>query len=495
MDSIYGGRPGSPFVIKARFSSIKEMQEAFQKGPDYKDVWYGEYCIIDTDNKNDFDNGKIYQRGTEYGNDTGDAKYVGQVVGPQSGVPAFDFASIDDIKTKYTTGENFSSGETRTWPYYNKESKKTDLYQDYAGKQGNRETIKINSFNTENGFIAGWTTDNDEDHFVDDIQYTWVNIAHPYGTEESNKFAVSKTLVGFKAPYPVFKATATPGDPYGGASVTQSDATKKHPFAYQWDFTIPKGKKGDYVDLSVTSFGDPVLDETGKPTENKITDGTIVQQKTITYEDKSSGDVVNGSEKEWKLNEIVDLYSDLGEKKSNHLYALFSSFEARKKDDPDANGYKQGFQSKLWNIDTTKLNWKDLGAIKDQSGILVGRDLNSKGITITGKDGKPVEPADVIDWLNKNYTDTKTIDGKVCTYLNGDGETWVFAWDYNKKVPKAESTAQVDGWYYVGAFGGGGTKFSVSEGGDKAPKEWYFKKAEDIIFYEKKNWWDRGEMS
>lgn len=51
MDSIYGGRPGSPFVIKARFRSVKEMQKAFQKGPEYKAVWYGEYCIIDTDNK------------------------------------------------------------------------------------------------------------------------------------------------------------------------------------------------------------------------------------------------------------------------------------------------------------------------------------------------------------------------------------------------------------------------------------------------------------
>ena len=76
------------------------------------------------------------------------------------------------------------------------------------------------------------------------------------------------------------------------------------------------------------------------------------------------------------------------------------------------------------------------------------------------------------------------VDGKVCTYRDEKGNTLFFAWDYNS-----------NGWYYVGAFGGGGTKFSVSEGGDNAPKEWYFKKAEQVIFYEKKHWWERGEMS
>ena len=485
MDSIYGGRPGSPFVIKARFSSIKEMQEAFQKGPDYKDVWYGEYCIIDTDNKNDFNNGKIYQRGTEYGNDTGDAKYVGQVVGPQSGVPAFDFASIDDIKTKYTTGNDFSSGETRTWPYYDKESGKTDLYQDYAGKQGDRKTIKINSFNTENGFIAGWTTDNDGDHFVDDIQYTWVNIAYPYGTEESNKFAVSKTLVGFKAPYPVFKVTTKTGNPYDNpnVSVEQSSLTQGHPFAYQWDFTIPGVKKGDSVSLSATKF------EPG--TDNST--GTKIIQTITSYENSADGK--STSSELCTINEIADVKVNLEENGDVHLYILFSDKTRRNNDKEDEDGnFKHGIISDRYGEVTKALSWFDLGSIKDQSGILVGRDLNSNGITITGKDGKPVESADVIDWLNKNYTDTKTIDGKVCTYLNEDGETWVFAWDYNKKVPEAESTAQVDGWYYVGAFGGGGTKFSVSEGGDNAPKEWYFKKAEDVIFYEKKNWWDLGEI-
>ena len=473
MDSIYGGRPGSPFVIKARFSSIKEMQEAFQKGPDYKDVWYGEYCIIDTDNKNDFNNGKIFQRGTEYGNGTGDAKYVGQVVGPQSGVPAFDFASIDDIKTKYTAGENFSSGETRTWPYYDKESKKTDLYQDYAGKQGNRETIKINSFNTTNGFVAGWITDNDGDHFVDDIQYTWVNIAYPYGTEESNKFAVSKTLVGFKAPYPVFKATVTDGDPYTEprATVIESNKTQGHHFAYQWDFTIPGRKKGDSVSFSATKF------EPG--TDNST--GTKITQTITSYENSADGE--STTSELCTINEIADVKANLEENGDVHLYILFSNKERRNNDKEDEERkFKHGIISDRYGEATKALSWFDLGSIKDQSGFLVGRDLN-KDPNFSSLANPTKE--DIISTLNTNYTEAnKMVDGKVCTYRDEKGNTLFFAWDYNS-----------NGWYYVGAFGGGGTKFSVSEGGDNAPKEWYFKKAEQVIFYEKKNWWDRGEMS
>lgn len=473
MDSIYGGRPGSPFVIKAQFVSIKKMQEAFKKGPEYKDVWYGEYCIIDTKNKNDFDNGKIYQRGTEYGNETGDAKYVGQVVGPQSGVPGFDFAPFDEV-AKYATKAFDEKGEIRTWPYNGK------LYQNYEGNEdpNKPKTIDSKSFSVPNeSLVKGW--DENTNTFVDEIKYTWVNIAYPYGTEESNQFAVAKTLVGFKIPYPVFHATAQALDP-GTQPVVEEVAWpdgKNHPFAHNLVFKIPRGAKGDSVGISTAPFS------------NTNTNGARVDC-TTTGINNNTGKLESTTES-FIVNEIVDLYSDIGEGKSNRLYALFSSSEARKKDALGVEGYKQGFQSKAFpDINTKTLNWKDLGAIKDQSGILVGRDLNGKDITITGKDGKPVESTDVIDWLNKNYTDTKTIDGKVCTYLNEKKETWVFAWDYNKEVPKTGSTAQVDGWYYVGTFNGGGTKLSVSDGND-APSGWYFKKAKNVTYTPKKiNWWE-----
>lgn len=462
MDSIYGGRPGSPFVIKAQFVSIKKMQEAFKKGPEYKDVWYGEYCIIDTKNKNDFDNGKIYQRGTEYGNETGDAKYVGQVVGPQSGVPGFDFAPFDEV-AKYATKAFDEEGEIRTWPYNGK------LYQNYEGNEdpNKPKTIDSKSFSVPNGsLVKGW--DENTNTFVDEIKYTWVNIAYPYGTEESNQFAVAKTLVGFKIPYPVFHATAKALDP-GTQPIIEEVAWpdgKNHPFAYNWVFKIPRGAKGDSVSISTAPFS------------NTNTNGAKVDCTTTGINNETG--TLTSATKSFIVNEIVDLYSDIGEGKSNRLYALFSSSEARKRDASGVEGYRKGLQSKLLSFDTTALNWKDLGAIKDQSGILVGRDLNQdKKFSSNASD-----PSEIVTTLNTNYTVASgKVDGKVCTYRNQKGETWVFAWDYNQDA---------NGWYYVGSFNGeGGTKFSVSDGVNNVPNGWYFKKAKNVAYVSKKtNWWE-----
>ena len=68
MDSFYGGKQGVSFVLRTSFPSIDAMVRTFQQGPAYTDVWYGEYCLIDTPNKNLKDNGKIYRRGLEYQN-------------------------------------------------------------------------------------------------------------------------------------------------------------------------------------------------------------------------------------------------------------------------------------------------------------------------------------------------------------------------------------------------------------------------------------------
>ena len=95
MDSFYGGKQGVSFIIKETFSSVKEMAEAFSGGATYTDVWYGEYCLIDTPNKNNADNGKIFRRGLNYMQaDMHGAEYVGQIVGPSSGTPFFQINTI-----------------------------------------------------------------------------------------------------------------------------------------------------------------------------------------------------------------------------------------------------------------------------------------------------------------------------------------------------------------------------------------------------------------
>ena len=74
-NSFYGGRRGASFVIVKNYPSIAEMVKAFRQGGSYKVVNYDEYVLIDTVNKNDKDNGKIYRRGYDYNNDLGGAIY------------------------------------------------------------------------------------------------------------------------------------------------------------------------------------------------------------------------------------------------------------------------------------------------------------------------------------------------------------------------------------------------------------------------------------
>lgn len=166
MDSLYGGRPGTPFVIKAAYSSIDAMKLAFMQGDNYSDVWYGEYCIVDTLNKNDPDNGKIFRRGIDYPND-GDAIYIGQIVGPQGNNPYISMRPIDDVKeiTKIAvdpTGEADGAGKLNGFDY---------TKPDFLSKEDNR--------------IAGQT--NWETTPVGDSHDFW-NKAYPIAKQDGNGY-------------------------------------------------------------------------------------------------------------------------------------------------------------------------------------------------------------------------------------------------------------------------------------------------------------------
>lgn len=87
MYSFYGGRPGAAFVIVKTFPSINDMILAFGQGSNYIDVHYDEYVLINTEDRNDKDNGKLYRRGYDYSNNMGGAEYIGRLVGPAGPAP------------------------------------------------------------------------------------------------------------------------------------------------------------------------------------------------------------------------------------------------------------------------------------------------------------------------------------------------------------------------------------------------------------------------
>lgn len=247
MDSFYGGKAGISFVLKGRFDSIDDMVQAFKRGDSYRDVWYNEFCLIDTPNKNNVDNGKLYQRGLDYTNDMGGAVYKGQIVGPMSGTPFMQMNTIQEVKNQstkaipedwervYPTGYD-TDGEGHVTGY------KTTLD---AGEENKPIATFPFSKAHDTSLVPG---KNDDGTFVDEITWTWCNIRTPDGNKSSWYY------VGFTIPYMVVEYDTHVVSQYNASGNYQSDTTtvertddKTHPFFTSWDFGIPKGIKGDAI--------------------------------------------------------------------------------------------------------------------------------------------------------------------------------------------------------------------------------------------------------
>lgn len=244
MDSFYGGKQGVSFVIKASFESVQAMKEKFAAGANYTDVWYGEYCLIDTKNKNDRTNGQIYRRGLDYQNlETRGAEYVGQIVGPSSGTPYFQLNTIPEVKKQSTNvlGEY----EYRRYPtgYQQDEEGHVIGYETSDGSDGKPIATFPFSKAHDTSLVPGKT---EEGEFNDEITWTWCNI------RKDNNDADSWFYVGFEIPYLVTDYQihmTSPYDEYGNilteaAEIERVD-DKTHPFYSKWDLGIPKGVKGD----------------------------------------------------------------------------------------------------------------------------------------------------------------------------------------------------------------------------------------------------------
>lgn len=235
MDSLYGGKPGAAFVIKTSFPSIADMVEAFRQGPDYKDVWYGEHCIIDTPNKNDADNGKIYQRGANFSEANGNAIYIGQIVGPQSGTPYYSIKPMSEIKSMLNVDLDTDLYEQRAYPYFDNGDEK--VWVDDSNSNIDKDLAILSlSLAAEDGEEPSLVSGKEQD----DIKYTWVNVSKPH----ANGYP-TWTYVGFQIPYTVVEMTAESISPYDSPTVEENVESKEHPFWYSYNLGIPKGVKGD----------------------------------------------------------------------------------------------------------------------------------------------------------------------------------------------------------------------------------------------------------
>lgn len=275
MDSLYGSQPAVSFVLKATFTSEAEMIDAFAQGPSFRDVWYDEYCIIDTPNKNNKENGRIYKRGYDYLSEPmHGAIYIGNIVGPSGPSPYFQMNSIPKTEEKSTI-EIDHEYDHRRYPI-GKDENGDYIINDYH-KDGTPDQEPIASFNfradgADPVLVPGMHRDDDgKQNFNDDIRYTWCNI------RKDNENSDSWFYVGFEIPYLVNDISVEMIPPYdedGNVMKRMPDAQRipvldedgneeLHPYYDHWLFGIPKGIRGDALRnlrIMVPTEGDKIYD-------------------------------------------------------------------------------------------------------------------------------------------------------------------------------------------------------------------------------------------
>ena len=266
MESFYGGRQGTPFLIKKSFVSIGEMNDAFKESS-YTTVRYGEYCIIDTVNKNSPDNGKIFRRVVNGAGDPGipRANCVGQIVGPSSGTPMFEITNFDNVNKEYRAEINNRNGVADKEMYqlmayeYSTEDQKSNLAYNSTDSSATLTTFEVSR--NDMGLVPG----KDGDTYNDNIRYRWFNVRKP-SDDPNNPFTENYCLIGFEIPYTVFEFAATSVPYTEDPQVLPLQAqTAEHPFYSKWQINIPRGIPGSAIVGIYKKTGEEIKADTFEP--------------------------------------------------------------------------------------------------------------------------------------------------------------------------------------------------------------------------------------
>ena len=229
MYSFYGGRPGNSFIIITTFGSIADMVDKFKLGPNYTAVHYDEHVMINTVNKNDPDNGKIYRRGYNFTDELGGAEFIGTIVGPGGKAPMLEMSTVAKVKAKHASEgyeERHSNGE-------------------YAVAGGN--------------LVPGKTATGYND------KITWECCSIRNENDED-----CTAYIGFIFPYTVIDYESSSVEPYKGGRYADTSSTtriddKKHPFFEKWHINVPKGVKGNaFMNLRVEAASENIQNYEGK---------------------------------------------------------------------------------------------------------------------------------------------------------------------------------------------------------------------------------------
>ena len=260
-NSFYGGRRGASFVIAKRYLTIAEMVAAFSQGGDYKTVNYDEYVLIDTENKNNPDNGKIYRRGYEYNNSMGGAIYEGQIVGPAGLAPHTEMHTIDEVE-------------------------QIQEREDFTYRRGSGEYSPVGGNIIPGKYVEPGTG---IIKYNDKISWAYCSVRDMNSHE-------STAHIGFKFPYTVIDYTTTSVSTYENGDYADTSAATRtddgsHPFYEKWNISIPKGVKGDaFKNFRVMVADNTIQSYTGQ-SDDITNNRQVLVYDYYHYDEKENGDM------------------------------------------------------------------------------------------------------------------------------------------------------------------------------------------------------------
>lgn len=303
MESFYGGRQGASLAIKASFQYLSDSKKTAipgenqskeyldpyygqalnaligQPDPDpakegapietldraaeilapqvmrvqfdnheYKDVWYGEYCIIDTKNKNNKNNGKIYRRTLKQAQVDderwvgGVAEYIGQIVGPAGPSPILKEIQSVNVTEQQFDNETLSLDDTIYFKDKNGVFKKA--------KVESNENLYINKLISGDNFIRG----NNQEKYTENKQYiqhgayNWYTIKKYLAEDEEERTEIH---LGFDIPYYYTEFEGGRGLNYNQPPALEPTINVSDniiaPFFEKYKINIPRGITGAYV--------------------------------------------------------------------------------------------------------------------------------------------------------------------------------------------------------------------------------------------------------
>ena len=269
-NSFYGGRRGASFIIVKSYKTEQEMIEKFALGGQYKEVNYEEYVIIDTENKNDITNGKVYRRGYNYTGDFGGAEYIGQIVGPAGLGPHAEVIEKSEVAKKYQDAE--ATGDQLDYRYGTGtlDTTTNDLVPGAKGEPNNR-------------------TFDDE---TDKIHWEYFSLRDAQQLE-------STCYIGYQVPYTVFDFLTEMVTPYNDngdfsdmTNIIRQPLSEEHPFYEQWKILVPQGVKGDMLNnfrLYTPSVDETMLDA-GNVSHTLQAGKTVLIYDYVWYDKKQNGE-------------------------------------------------------------------------------------------------------------------------------------------------------------------------------------------------------------